>query len=897
MPTVIGAITPTSPADTYPVVSNQYVKGGTQTWFATSGDWLSTTILPPERREAGMIVSSADAPTVKWQLAADLVTWTQFNSSSAGSRTWFVPETVLDPTGGTNPTDPTTTIQGLIDSASAAYNDTDGPVTLVFPAGQITMGEFIAKGNVTYVGGGLNGGGTTHIKKRYDYVTGSSFSTNVNRVLFKTVRKNGVNVNANDKCFSSWILPNADDWYGNSDGMTFAGHFIFDQNNKLCGLHLCMFLEVRNMLVLPGAFEVWHTPNAPAGNRWWGIYLCGRDIRWYSPVVRYGTDVFQDGFHIVSGNRITVHGGYIESGDDAFVISQQTGSLSTIGPDEGTSNVVVLGPLVNSQKGRAIAAQAGSNNANVPFIYGGRTKDVVFRGFTGKAAQYNSHGISIGSYSRPVERGAATSVNGVFSNAYTISAAGSGYANGFYANLPVVAITGGGAGAKACVTVAGNVVTRVMPDQVTTGDFVKGSGYTGTALVDLSTLPRVSTTTTTAGFTMPAVSSTVTVSVASVTGISTGNGIWIATAGYFTVAAVGVSTLDLTNTGHYQNAAPAAAIANTKQVALATPATLTSSLVPQDLTLVDGVDIQAQLEIGSTTHNNIEPWGLSLIAAKNVKLDYVLNMISNATTNAHRPFYIRGADGVKIRLIMQSQQTQGGLLTTKDYNCGTIDNLEFHDCNFICPTSGGAGVLKFANAASGATFGKITVRNSIFRQLNNGSSCIYIDSIDGTDYGTLELLDNKIIPTSLTPSNDWFVRFLTPIAGMMGLLTMRNNDMRLMSRKINSVPADFQLAVTTYNIKDNPGLPTKMSKTVAIGAATTTQAITVDSLTGLPDTTTLGMACVTWRWVTQPTNVVGNTWFTPTSTTAFSINFSTAPGGSGATGVITVDTSQKGLTD
>lgn len=897
MPTVIGAITPTDPSDTYPVLSTQYLKGGTQTWFAATGDWLSTAILPTSRREAGMIVSSADAPTVKWQLGADLTTWTQFNSSAAGNRVTIIPDSVLDPTGGVNPIDPTTVIQGYIDNASAAYNATDGPMTLVFPAGSITMGEFIAKGNVTYVGGGLNGGGVTHIKKRYDYTTGSSFTSNVNRVIFKTVRKPYVNVDPNDKCFLSWVYPNADDWYGNSDNMTFAGRFIFDQNNKLCGLHLCMFFEVRNMLVLPGAFEVWHTPNAPVGNRWWGIYLCGRDIRWYSPIVRYGTEVYQDGFHFVSGDRITVQGGYIECGDDAFAISQQTGSATTIGPDEGVTNVVVNGTLINSQRGRAITAQAGANFANVPFIYGGRCNNITYSNITGKAAQYNSHGISIANYRRPTERAASTSVNGVFSNAYQIVAAGSGYANGFYPNLSVTPVTGTGSGAKACVTIAGGIVTRVMPDQVTAGDFLRGSNYNADARVDLSTIPHVTTTTTTAGFTMPAVSSNVTVSVASVAPFSIGDGVWIATAGYFTVAAVGVSTLDLTNLGHYQNAAPATVIATAKQVAESTAANLVAPLVALDNTLVDNVNMQATLTIGSTTHNNIEPWGFSLQGARNIKLDCNLTIIQNTGSPAHRPFYIRGCDRAKIRMVLNTQLVNGGLVTTKDNNCGVIDNLEFHDSYFLNPTSGGSGIIKLANAASNSFIGKISVKSSVIDKLDNGCSFIYIDSIDGTDYGTLELIDNKVIPTSLTPSNDWFVRFLTPVSNMMGLLIMRNNDLRLMSRKINASPTDFQLCVTKYLIKDNPGLSTKQSKAVTIGAATTTQSITVDNLTGLPDLTTLAFGGVFWRWVTQPTNVVGNTWFTTSSVTAFNINFSTAPGGAGATGIITIDTSQKGLAD
>lgn len=901
MPTVIGEITPTSPSDTYPVVNSKYVTGGCQTWFTTNGDWTSTTILPLERRQAGMIVSSADAPLVKWQLGADLTTWSQLNTSAGGSRTWYIPETVLDPSGGVNPTDPTNTINTYISDASAAYDATLGPITLVFPSGTISMGEFIVKGNVIYIGGG-GIGGVTHIKKRSDYVSGASFTANVNRVLLKTVRKDYLIIDNNDKCFTGYVDANPDNWYGNSDNIVFGGRFIFDPNGKLLGLHLVMLMEVRDFVVLPGAIEVWNVPSAPSGNRWWSIYLQGRNVTWFHPITRYGTETGQDGLHIQAGDRISIIGGYLQSGDDALPMDQELGGATTTGPDEGLSNVVAVNVEVDSRLARATVVEAGNNYMNADITNAMKVRNVSVINITGRCAQAHGQGMNIGDYRNPQTRGQWTyAAKTAFGNGngYRIIDGGTGFTNGYYPTRSTSTLTGAGSGAKCAITVTGGVVTRAMPDITVSGTAgACGSGYTGIAQVDLSGIPRATATTTTAGFTMPAASATVTVSVGSNAAFTVGGGCYIATAGYFTVAAKGgTTTMDLTNTGHYQNAAPTTAIANTKACSVGTAANVqTQDLLAPDNSVVDGVYIKANLEIGSTTHDNINPEGIAFSGCKNVEIDYTVRVTENTTTPSHRPFIIRAGENIRLKFKTLNQFTQGGICTTKDWGCGTIDNIVVFDSDIHCPVSTASGIFKLFSVA-GVPIGRITLRDSVIKSMNNGCAAIYCADTDLVLVNRITISNVTLVPSSGSPSNIRLLRTVGTGANQIAKLNISGCDCSFLASSPILDSANFQAFVQSYKIgNDNLGIVVRHSKLVNWGAADTTKNVTVSTTIPLPDTTTLGLACVQgFKFVAQPTNAIGNIWFTTSSATAFNINLATAPGNS-VDSVVTVDVSQKPLT-
>jgi hypothetical protein len=84
--------------------------------------------------------------------------------------------------------------------------------------------------------------------------------------------------------------------------------------------------------------------------------------------------------------------------------------------------------------------------------------------------------------------------------------------------------------------------------------------------VQLTRPSGVTPTTTTAGFTQPAVGATVVVPVAATTGLAVGMCVTVATAGVFQITVIAALNLTLRNTGAAENAAPTTVIATTKSV-------------------------------------------------------------------------------------------------------------------------------------------------------------------------------------------------------------------------------------------------------------------------------------------------------------------------------------------
>lgn len=74
---ITGFISPTDSDDTYPVTDPVYGIGG----YREVADHAARDAITTERRRAGMLVHTADDEKV-WKLAADLTTWTEFNSGS-----------------------------------------------------------------------------------------------------------------------------------------------------------------------------------------------------------------------------------------------------------------------------------------------------------------------------------------------------------------------------------------------------------------------------------------------------------------------------------------------------------------------------------------------------------------------------------------------------------------------------------------------------------------------------------------------------------------------------------------------------------------------------------------------------------------------------------------------
>lgn len=105
----------------------------------------------------------------------------------------------------------------------------------------------------------------------------------------------------------------------------------------------------------------------------WAITYFGNDIRTHNCVINNGGSVFQDGLHVIGGDKLTFTGNIVNSGDDSYALT--TGYLQ----QQDISNVTISGNIANSTHGHAVRL-AIENYSGTNRIY-----NIVVNGLTGYA--------------------------------------------------------------------------------------------------------------------------------------------------------------------------------------------------------------------------------------------------------------------------------------------------------------------------------------------------------------------------------------------------------------------------------------------------------------------------------------------------------------------------------
>lgn len=382
------------------------------------------------------------------------------------SMNWYIPSQFEDPSSTTPYTEEvagevTAYFQDWVDRASAAYSATNGRVKLIFPRGTWTIDQITLKSNVHY-----------HFNDVIWKRRSSSTISLLGSML--TVPSRTYTLTLRDPIDNSWVSyqnggEDPENWYGDGDNMRFSGKLLLDTNNKILSLHVVYLNSVRNLVVEDGALQVTFTGTQ---SNWWAFAISGRNIVWHRPIVRGGTVVAQDGFHIMGGQNIRVYDGDVESGDDAFVVNSTF--VGVYQPDEYISDITVIGGRWISQIGRAFALPAGQDTTSSPQLKPRQMKRISILGAEGKGGQTKNQPIYIGDYSQPDQ---------VYR--YTIVSPGSGYTDGYY----VCPVPGGNGLAKCHIKIVGGQINRavVYRDPVTL--WQTGANYVGGEAVTLSSIP------------------------------------------------------------------------------------------------------------------------------------------------------------------------------------------------------------------------------------------------------------------------------------------------------------------------------------------------------------------------------------------------------------------------
>jgi len=395
-------------------------------------------------------------------------------SSGSSVVTFYAPAWVYDAADGTINTNDvavkTAAIQAAIDAASAAYNPTNGAqATLVFQPGSMHLNQLTIMPNMIY-----KALGDVVIWRATDY-------SGLDRGIMATRRVDGVAifnqvgvVNAFDSWKSSPVdYSNPDNWYGLSDNIRFAGpgKFILKVGDKLLNQPPLYLNEVRNFFVEPGAIEVWH---GNTNSQHWGISIGGRNVFWQNPVVRNGYGRGHDGVHVINGRRMVFVGGSLETGDDSVALGRLVNGASNVGPDEAIEDIVFLGPICESQRGRVFFAQVGVDQMVVPWTEGNKVRRVTCVGLAGHSGIYRQAGLYFGDFAERQR---------IYT--YRINSSGSSYPNG-YSKVPVTG--GGGTGAECVIRVVGGQIVGAWPSYISGAAWNNGSGYSSDGTVDLSGL-------------------------------------------------------------------------------------------------------------------------------------------------------------------------------------------------------------------------------------------------------------------------------------------------------------------------------------------------------------------------------------------------------------------------
>lgn len=261
------------------------------------------------------------------------------------------------------------------------------------------------------------------------------------------------------------------EYYGQYDNITIKGGCHFYSNNKTLGQAIVKLWDVRNLWIDGAIFQ-----HSPLGIQH-ALNVCGRGIRVTNSIVTGGTETVQDGFHVNCGDDIQFTNIKCDtSGDDCVAFGRDIAGPSNLGADEGISNVTVTNLVCNSVKGRCANPYAGHDFIDSGYANVRKVENVTVTNASGNCAQIRSSCLGV------LEE---QDYGQIFK--YTITSGGTGYTSGTYFNQ---ATTGGGCTTQptADVTIAGGVITRVIPANLGVSGFGVGAGCTSSPTLSLTGL-------------------------------------------------------------------------------------------------------------------------------------------------------------------------------------------------------------------------------------------------------------------------------------------------------------------------------------------------------------------------------------------------------------------------
>jgi hypothetical protein len=222
--------------------------------------------------------------------------------------------------------DATLHLQALIDAASSAYAGLGTRQRVRVPPGKWLVSRLRWKGNVWY-----------------DF-RGAVFIQNASETnsVFYCARSLKVST-----------------YYGDHRNIKITGGTVLSNGNA-AGTTVVQMCEFEDSECID--FTVVHAP----GRNNWAWFVTGRNIAIHNPRVLAGEQVFQDALHIGRGYNIVVHGGVLESGDDAAVMGlDYTDAVLQADDDEGIENCSFIGTMVRARRGFGCSMYRGIDSAGV----------------------------------------------------------------------------------------------------------------------------------------------------------------------------------------------------------------------------------------------------------------------------------------------------------------------------------------------------------------------------------------------------------------------------------------------------------------------------------------------------------------------------------------------------
>lgn len=312
---------------------------------------------------------------------------------------------------------------------------------------------------------------------------------------------------------------------------------------------------------------------------------------------------------------------------------------------------------------------------------------------------------------------------------------------------------------------------------------------------------------------------------------------------------------------------------------------------PYQNDLLEDIYLQGNLEIGSTTHDTTQPYGLMLEGCRRVNID--MNIFATQSTAApqHRPVSILSAEDCTITLRLSGAWNKSGLINPGQWLGSVVDRVRFNNGSYVGTLESGSAVFKLTG-----NMGNIEFNNNTFNNITNNGRGIYTFDSETTNspytYITNLTIRGNVFSTVLpAPASSYgFMLINTTNTSAIGTLVMTGNDFS----RISSFPSvtDLNSDVDHWFIRDNIGYKTRNRQTATIAAGSTSQVVTIGTATGFPDTSDEGIGCIK----ATPVSDWGSAtkwWITPTSATTYTLHVNTAPGGSGLKYSLDEDTTVK----